>query len=191
MYEKYQSDALVFSSREHGEADRVYTLYTRDFGLVRARASAVRMERSKMRPALQHCAHVSVGLVRGARGWRLAGATVLHSAHGASEEALRAYSRLGRLLERLVVSDERHEYLFVMLSEAHAALLGANDSELPAIELLSVARMLHALGYLAEKSIPNTLLSGAGYGMDGLVQVETLRPAFLASVNRALSETHL
>lgn len=191
MYEKYQTNALVLDSMEQGEADRVYTLYTRDFGLVRARASAVRLESSKMRHALQDCMLVSIGLVRGSRGWRIAGATALRSACGVSEGALRAYGRLTRLLERLVVSEERHEYLFAMLSEAHGALFASSDVQWPSIELLSVARMLHSLGYLAAESIPHTLLTDTHYQDVGLVQVQTLRPAFLTGVNKALSETHL
>lgn len=191
MYEKYQTEALVLDSREYGEADRVYTLYTRDFGLVRARASAVRLESSKMRHALQDCGLVSIGLVRGSRGWRIAGATAVRSALGAQEGSLRAYGRLAKLLERLVLHEEHHEYLFLMLREAHQALLLAHETEWPPIELLSVARMLHALGYLAAESVPQPLLSGAEYGTDGLSQVGVFRPVLLASVNKALSETHL
>ena len=53
MYQKYHTEALVLGSREQGEADKVFALYTKDFGLVRARASAVRREYSRMRYGLQ------------------------------------------------------------------------------------------------------------------------------------------
>lgn len=191
MYEKYQTEALVLYSREHGEADRMYMLYTRDFGLVRARASAVRLESSKMRHALQDCALVSVGLVHGAHGWRVAGTNVLRGSYGISERALRVYGRLARLLERLVVSEERHEYLFEMLSEAHGALCASTETEWPSIELLSVARMLYTLGYLAVESIPRTLLVDVGYTHSCLAHVEIQRQVFLTSVNKAILETHL
>jgi recombinational DNA repair protein (RecF pathway) len=49
MYQKYHTEAIVLGSIERGEADRTIALMTRDFGLVRARASAVRSETSKMR----------------------------------------------------------------------------------------------------------------------------------------------
>src|SRR3989344_5345502 len=52
MYEKYQTEALVLGNREMGEADRMIVLFSRDFGLVRARAPAIRTERYKMRYAL-------------------------------------------------------------------------------------------------------------------------------------------
>jgi recombinational DNA repair protein (RecF pathway) len=87
-YEKYTTEAMVLTQVPRGEHDKVYALYTRDFGLVYARASAVRAEKSKMRYALQSHAHARVSLVRGSRGWRAAGA----SCHGAG---------LGRKVARL------------------------------------------------------------------------------------------
>ena len=50
MYQKYQTEAIVLANREMGENDRVLALYTKDFGLVKARASAIRSEKSKARP---------------------------------------------------------------------------------------------------------------------------------------------
>ena len=47
MYQKYHTNALVLGSRERGEADRIFVLYTKDFGLVRARASAARAGRAR------------------------------------------------------------------------------------------------------------------------------------------------
>ena len=82
MYQKYQTEALVLGSRERGEADRVFALYTRDFGLVWARASGVRRENSKMRYALQSYCYIQTGLVRGKRGWRLAGGSALRQFGG-------------------------------------------------------------------------------------------------------------
>ena len=74
MYKKYNTEALILGSRERGEADRVYALMTREFGLVSARASAVRTYPSRMRCALQNYSRARVALVRGKRGWRVGGA---------------------------------------------------------------------------------------------------------------------
>src|SRR3989344_3992259 len=100
MYQKYHTEALVLGSREQGESDRVFSLYTRDFGLVRARASAVRSERSRMRYALQHYAHARVSLVRGKRGWRIAGTSVVRIATGDQKEVA-TFARIAELVKRL------------------------------------------------------------------------------------------
>ena len=122
MYQKYQTEALVLESRESGESDRAYALFTRDFGLVRARARAVRSEKSKMRYALQNLSRSHVSLVRGKRGWRLAGATAIKNAHG-DPRGVSAFARIAELTARLVQGEDTNEYLFAALAEGHDALM--------------------------------------------------------------------
>src|SRR3954471_7552123 len=102
MYQKYQTDALVLGSRESGEADRTISIYTRDFGLVRGRATSVRSEKSKMRYAVQNYSRASVSLVRGKRGWRVAGAIAQVGAQGKDKAAVATFARIGELVTRLV-----------------------------------------------------------------------------------------
>src|SRR5665213_790119 len=92
MYQKYNTDALVLGSRELAEADKVFALYTKDFGLVRARASSIRSEHSKMRYALQKFSRANVSLVRGKRGWRAAGAASQKNASG-TVQSISAFAR--------------------------------------------------------------------------------------------------
>src|SRR3989338_4112750 len=106
MYEKYHTEALVLGNREMGEADRVVALFTRDFGLVRARASAVRTEHSKMRYAVQDYARADVSLVKGKRGWRLAGASALKSATG-DRKCVSTFARIAGRTTRLCGSASR------------------------------------------------------------------------------------
>ncbi|MEK7134029.1 MAG: recombination protein O N-terminal domain-containing protein, partial [Patescibacteria group bacterium] len=109
MYQKYQTDALVLASRESGENDRVFVLYTVDFGLVRARASAVRTEKSRMRYALQNYARANAALVRGKRGWRMAGASAVKNACG-DRRGIAAFARISELTVRLVHGEEKNDY---------------------------------------------------------------------------------
>src|SRR3989344_5353808 len=83
MYQKYHTEAIVLGNPERGESDRVFTLYTEEFGLVRARASAVRSEKSRMRYALQNYSRAHVALVRGKHGWRIGGAVYTHRVRAA------------------------------------------------------------------------------------------------------------
>lgn len=139
MYQKYSTDALVLGSREQGEADRVFALYTADFGLVWARASAVRSEVSKMRAALQACSCAHVSLVRGKRGWRLAGASSTLTAVGKTGPGVSAMARIAELILRLVRGEERNDYLFSALADAQQALLEP-EAEHASIEIVCVAR---------------------------------------------------
>lgn len=190
MYQKYHTEALILGSREYGESDRVYSLYTKDFGLVRARASAVRSERSKMRYALQHYGSASVSLIKGKRGWRLAGAASTLSAprNGAS---VRTFARISELVLRLIHGEEHNEYLFAALSEAHAALAGETSESQPIIEIVCVARVLYALGYLSSEALSAALFTHTAYTGESLLEAETMKDKLLISINRAIAETQL
>ena len=190
MYQKYQSESLVLSARERGENDRLYALYTRDFGLVRARATAVRKESSRMRYALQTLSYSNVSLVRGKRGWRLAGATAIEGAHG-SQKGVAALARIAQLVTRLVHGEEKNEYLFSALAEAHDALMRSSAEGVQIIELVCVARILFALGYLSAEAFQSALFTHTAYGDEQLREAEVLHDKLLSSINKAIAETQL
>lgn len=190
MYQKYQTEALVLRWYERGEADRVYSLFTKEFGLVWARCSAVRRESSRMRYALQSYAHVNVALIRGTGGWRVAGASAL-SKKMLDTDVAPAFARVASLVDRLVVGEEKNEYLFQALVDARSAFASATRDARSAIELLCVARTLYSLGYLSADALGSALFAHTAYASAEIQETETLRPKLLSSVNKALSETHL
>lgn len=190
MYQKYHTDALILGSYESGEADRTVTLFTRDFGLVRARATSVRSEKSKMRYAVQHYTLANASLVRGKKGWRLAGATARSLPMG-GPRSLGAFARIAELTVRLVAGEEKNEYLFDVLAEAHRVLMQQDESAVPTIEIVCVARVLYALGYISAEALKTTLFSHTEFGDEHLQEAEVLRETILKSINSAIAETHL
>lgn len=191
MYQKYQTDALVLRSYERGEADRIFALFTREFGFVWARASAVRREASKMRYALQSGARSNVSLVRGSRGWRLAGASAVSHIDVQNKSGAATFTRLAQLLERLTAGEEANQFLFEMLIEAQEALMREPKESHPVIELVSVARMLYALGYLSTEALGTALFTQTSLAPAHLSEAEGQKQKLLSSVNKALSETQL
>ncbi len=71
--EKYTTKAFILSEYEQGESDKVYKLFTRDFGIIFALAKSVRKLESKLRFHLEKTKKVSVTLVVGREQWRLTG----------------------------------------------------------------------------------------------------------------------
>src|SRR4051812_28753695 len=136
MYQKYTTDAIVLSSYESGEADRSIALLTRDFGLVRTRAISVRSEKSKMRYATQRFTLCAASLVRGKRGWRIAGAAARFVPTG-SLQGIAAFARISELTLRLVAGEEKNEYLFDALAEAHRSLMQKDAAAVPVIEIVA------------------------------------------------------
>lgn len=220
MYQKYQTEAIVLATRESGEADKSFALYTREFGLVRARATAVRAEKSKMRSALQLFARANVALVRGKSGWRLAGAHALAGFAGDDLKSIGAFARIAELTVRLVAGEERNDYLYDALTSAHETLTLTSVEAVPMVEIVAVARVLYALGYISSETIetdhasfsaenvrdpashrrapalrrgpiPVSLFTHTMYAPVHLDEASTMREALLSSINRALGNTHL
>lgn len=198
MYQKYNTEALVLGSFEQGEADKVFKLYTRDFGLVYARASAVRRENSRMRYALQNYSRARVSLVRGKKGWRVGGATPIQGA--GSGEGGATFARIARLVGRLVAGEEENSYVFSTLADAHQTLMDTAGESSATIELVCVARILYGLGYLSPEALGRTptgetletkLFTHTSYAREHVREAESLKKRLLPSVNRAIAETHL
>ncbi len=190
MYQKYHTEALVLASRETGESDRTLALYTRDFGLVWARASAMRSEQSKMRYALQVYSYANVSLVRGKRGWRAAGAS-MRSGAGGDRKRVGTFARISELTLRLVQGEEGNPYLFAALTDAHEALMRDDATARETIEIVCVARILFALGYLSVEALETTLFTHTAYAMEHINEAEGMRDKLLLSINKAIAETQL
>ena len=190
MYQKYNTEALVLGSRESGESDRTVALYTRDFGLVRARATAVRKEHSKMRYATQNYTRSLVSLIKGKRGWRLAGAAAVQNP-GTDIKGVGVFVRIAELVTRLVHGEEHNAYLYDVLAETHAALMREKVEAHATIEIVCVARILFALGYLSSEALETALFTHTAYGVEHMQEAEKMRDTLLSTINRAIGETQL
>lgn len=190
MYQKYHTEALILGSREIGEADKTFSLFTRDFGLVRARASSIRSEASKMRYAIQKFARANVSLVKGKRGWRLAGAQAGKIASG-DLQGISTFARISELVLRLVHGEEKNDYLFAALDEAHQALMVERCDVWATIEIVCVARVLFALGYISSEALSTALFTHTAYTGESLLEAEEMKDKLLVSINKAIAETQL
>ncbi len=138
-YHIYTTKALILSTRAYREADSVYLLLTRDLGLVRATATGVRKESSKLRGSLEPISLGLVSLVRGQDYWRITAAQ--NSVKVPPQpEILRPLS----LLEKLIQGEAHHPELFDTVEKY---LLNYDEGE-EDFETKLVAESLFHLGYL-------------------------------------------
>jgi DNA repair protein RecO (recombination protein O) len=138
-YHIYTTRALVLSYTPVREADRLYSLLTRDLGLIRAGALAVRKEASKLRGSLEPLTLATVSLVKGKEFWRITSAESIKRIE-VKEELARPLA----LLEKLVQGESAHPELFDTIEE------GINGGE---GEVRLVANMLYHLGYLQKSDL--------------------------------------
>jgi DNA repair protein RecO len=152
MHHIHHSEAFVLGSRPKGEDSKLLILYTRELGLIYAHAQGVRKISSKLRFVTQDFSRVQVDLVRGKEIWRLTTASPIasHAEISRSAKAERIVAHIAALLIRLVTGEEKNEEVFRAVTRAYDLLTTTNDTtDYRVIELLSVARILVALGYIS------------------------------------------
>ncbi|HEU0080857.1 MAG TPA: recombination protein O N-terminal domain-containing protein [Candidatus Paceibacterota bacterium] len=167
-YAVYSTRGFILGSAPSGEASKLYSIYTEDFGLVRAKAQGVRLIQSKLRYGLEDYSFCALSLVRGREVWRVTGVQSLEAGDGSAKkgEALRARARVLNLVRRLVHGEEKNGELF-------DALTGLTKDD-QAAEVRTLSLVLSALGYLDLKAL------------EGKTERETV-----GEINRALKETQL
>lgn len=109
----YFTDAIVLSKTDVGEADTLFSLYTKEYGKVRARAQGVKKEEAKLRGHLEVLNTARIGFVTTKQGERLIYAE--------------AESVLPRVRNEF---DSLRTALYFVSCVDHATLPGEPDSEL-------------------------------------------------------------
>ncbi len=187
-YGVYHTDMVVLGTMPSDEASNIITLLTRDLGLIRAKAQSVRKSTSKLRFGLQYLSAGTVDVIRAKDFWRIVGVEgkvtlvpgdIRHT----------ALHRIVQLIVRMVPRDERVTGVyesFVMSAELFVAHTDGEHQN--AIELLTVARILEALGYwndaleiYREQEITSEILVG----------ISADKKRYVTAINAALRDSHL
>jgi len=138
-YTVHTTEGFILSSAPVGEANRIYHIFTREFGVIIATAQGVRLNTSKLRPHLLDYSFSSVSLVKGKEFWRIT------SAAGISKSKDKTYIQILSILKRLLQGEGEHEVLFDYLKEE---LFKENLDETKLM-----IKILTDLGYIDQKEI--------------------------------------
>lgn len=188
----HHTDAIVLSSRPVGESDREYRLLTRGYGLLRARARAVRLTRSKLRYILQPFSIVHADLVRGKAGWRVTSASLAEEFPFARRGKHVRVALAGgfRLVARLVHPEEPVPELFEDVRDFLSVLSVCSKENVLRYELVFAVRTLHRLGYWGAREIDPGVFNGKLSDIS-LALLERHRNHLVRSINDALRQSHL
>lgn len=196
MYHLYHTPAMVLGSAPSGEGSKVVHLFTRELGLVSARAQGARLLKAKLRYHLTDFSYIDAWLVRGREVWRLANvvsrANFFTDLRG--QEAARAVlARAALLLRRLLPPEEKHEKLFDAFVSCAALLQKKTcaQNELRDIEILLALRILFHLGYLGEPREFIALAESDDFGISELSSIAPLRRQLVSVINSSLRVTGL
>lgn len=136
----YQTEGIVLNRMEVGEADRILTVFTKEFGMLRLFARGVRRVSSKLNKFLNLFSYGRFGFVSGKDTWHLVDAEDIGRFEDGKLETL---GHAANFLERFCRGEGKEPGLW-------EALLDFIENE---DELLFYAKSLALLGYLDEKEI--------------------------------------
>lgn len=146
-YHIYTTPGIVLRQWPLREADRVYTVLTRDLGLIRASAGGVRKEESKLRGALEPFSLSLVSLVKGKEYWRITSAVF-------EKNISTDFAQPLSLLEKLVRGEEKHPELFDAVREiVGVTMINHSEEEKELLEIKLVSEMLYHLGYMNKEDL--------------------------------------
>ena len=188
VYHIHTSLGFVISSKPYREADRVYQIFTKEFGLISAIAQGIRLEKSKLRYSISDLSITNLSLVHGKEFWRIVGADNVDSIKN-SDKVIIILAKLANLIKRLVHGEEKNEKIFDLLSRL--TIIDIKDRDIAEnIESLSVLRVLHELGYIAMTREIQTCI-GDDIALIGEALDQDKRKFINQLVNNALKQSQL
>jgi DNA repair protein RecO len=195
MYHIHHTTGVIIQTYPHGEANNIYLIFTKELGMVRVHGQSVRLDRSKLRPHLASYAIKEFSLVRGKEIWRLTSVkdTEEYSADISGAAYRKAAARVFAVFARLVNGEEKHSVLFDVLARFLTRLSRTQtpETDLEAVEMITVFRILYELGYISKKAPFETLLDSDDISPGMLILAQTERKQLAQDINAALKASQL
>ncbi len=148
----YPTPAIVIGRINLGEADRILTLLTPDYGKLRVSIRGVRKIKSRLAGHVELFSQVQLMLAKGKSLDVVTSADLIHSLDGILDqpERLELAYLMASMFDRLSLEGEAQPELYALGEEFLAAL--ESGGETPLLELGLKLRLLAVLGYQPELS---------------------------------------
>lgn len=193
----YHTDSFIIGDTPLLRSSKLLQVFTRDFGLISARAQGIRETRSKLRFHLQDLSRLHISLVRGRAGWHVVGACMKFNVYKELKNEpikLQSAARVFNLLHRLLRGEESNPELFntVSLGIEYLAASDLSSAAVSIFEAILVLRILHNLGYVADSPSIKIIIAPSAYWGDDLIARSTPhRRLLIRLINKALTESQL
>jgi DNA repair protein RecO (recombination protein O) len=191
----YTTESFVIESTPSGEANKMFTVFTKELGMIRASAQGVRLLKSKLRFSLQDYSFAKVSVVRGKEIWRITNAKAewnLFTLYKDQPDMMHVIAQIFALLKRLMPGEDKNEHLFTVLHNAFEYLKEnhINGDDIKAFERIVVMNILHHLGYMGNDPQLSTFID-APWSHELLEEMNRKKTQSLNAINRAIKETQL
>lgn len=156
------------AKNDFGEAERLFYIFTREFGMIKAIARGVRYFKSKLRPNLDLFSYNNFSLIMAKDVWKITDASEITIIK--NPEGLKIFSKIAVFLTRMIKGEEKNNFIWQEIKNLFFFLKSDNRS-LKDLEISFLARVLNNLGYLPE--IPSS------------------RKSLVSAINKAIKESML
>lgn len=198
MHAIHTTSGFIINSKPYGEAGKVFSIFTRDFGLIMTTAQGIRLLKSKLRYHTQEYSLGSFSLVRGKEFWRLTNAESERSdlVGPTSSLVFEFRAKIASLLKRLLRGEEAHPELFDCIDSCIKFLnqilkFSINEEQLKTLESIIVLRIMYLLGYIGNDPLLDKRLNSTEFSLEFLDDMASKRAIINQHINKALRESHL
>lgn len=185
----HKTSGFIIGHKVYGEADKIYYIFTKDFGLIIAIAQGIRLEKSKLRYGLDDYSISSLALVRGKEFWRIVGVEVMSKTD--YKPKIKVLARIGMLLKRLIHGEEENQAIFSIIDKINKADEIDEVDYYKNLETLTVISLMNCLGYAKIDKEIQAIISLDSYSKDNLLLIETKRKELNQIINQSLKNTQL
>ena len=154
MFVHYRTQGIILKKIDRGEADRIFTIYTKDFGKLELLAKAERKIKSKLRGGLELFYLSEIEFIQGKTHKTLTDAILIDKFKNLRRDLKRlaiAY-KISEVLDNLVKDQEPDEKIWQLLNEVFSKLnsLEIKNSKLEILYHYFLWNLLSILGYQPE-----------------------------------------
>ncbi len=190
MHHIYHTKAVVLGYGNIGEANRLYELYTEDFGLIIATAQGTRRLQSRQRYALQEGSVIKVDLIRGKEFWRIGSVSTIGTLFSEDVSWNKMIGKWLRLVRRLIHGEGTHERLFADVLAIENLEKNMYTHLYREYEIILIVRLLHILGYWDHETSDTNLLDLDIEQMEQVI-AQLKREEYVERINMSLGQTQL
>jgi len=197
-YNIYNTEGIVLGSFPVGESDKLFNIFTKELGLIQAKASGIRKLESKNRYGLQNFSFSVFSLVRGREIWRITNVNAgknFFNIFKTDRNKLNFLSDIVFIIQRFVKGEEKNEELFNLVKEFLSFLQKEDlkNGEYRNLELIFYIKILNNLGYFDEKIQKEkfTKFFERKIERNLLFQMDVISDEAEKEINKSVEETHL
>lgn len=183
----YTVHAIVLKRRNVGEADRIVTLFTKEYGRMRVVAKGVRRVHSRRAAHLEVFSHTCLVLYHGRTWDSVTEATPLHTFSYLRSNLPRVSAAyyLCELVDALLPERQEHRDVYSLLLESLAKLNDAAENNPVAVSEQFALELLRRLGYLArDRTIPSGQIESY---IEKIIEKRLRSPKILSQLSGTIS----